>query len=100
MRETLVTRLITVTKLNVKFANTAENTLEDKEIIITGEVRTDEKALKRLKKECKDSDCVPISVEVIGVYKQLLGIPLKDFVKLAKPLDNKTRQFIDVKEEE
>ena len=100
MRETLVTRLITITKLSVKFADTNENTLVDKEIIITGEVRTDEKALKRLKKECKESDCVPISVEVIGVYKQLLGMPLKEFVKLAKPLDTKTRQFLDVKEED
>lgn len=100
MRETLVTRLITITKLNVKFANTTENTLEDKEIIITGEVRTDEKALKRLKKEYKDSEHVPISVEVIGVYKQLLGMSLKEFVKLAKPLDTKTRQFLELNEED
>lgn len=100
MRETLVTRLITITKLNVKFAKTKENTLEDKEIIMAGEVRTDDKALKRLKKEWKDSECTPISAEVIGVYKQLLGMSLKEFVKLAKPLDNKTRQFIDAKEEE
>ena len=97
-RVRMVTRTINVTVIEAMCldTNTAEVTI--KELELTGETFTQDKALKALKKEYETDTFKVVAIQKMEVHEEMYGLKEIDFLKVAQKLDPATRKALEIEE--
>lgn len=94
-RERQVTRTINVTTATALCMDITTKETEERELVITGEVPTDEKMLKDLRKLYETDTFKVVTIMGLETKEELYGMTEVEFLKYAKLLDNETRKPIE-----
>lgn len=97
-RVRMVTRTINVTVIEAMCVDTATAEVLIKELELTGETFTEEKALKALKKEYETETLKVVAIQKMKVREEMYGLKEIDFLKVAQKLDPVTRKALEVEE--
>ena len=97
-RTRMVTRTISVTAIEAMCVDTASAEVSIKELELTGETFTEEKALKALKKEYETETFKVVAIQKMEVREEMYGLKEIDFLKVAQKLDPTTRKVLEVEE--
>ena len=95
-RVRMVTRTINVTAIEVMCVDTNTAEVSIKELELTGETFTEEKALKELKKEYETGTFKVVAVQKMEVHEEMYGLKEIDFLKVAQKLDPATRKLLEI----
>lgn len=98
-RVRMVTRTINVTVAEVMAVNTTSCEVSIKELELTGETFTEEKALKELKKLYETDELKLVAIQKLDVREEMYGLKEVDFLKVATKLDPSTRKMIETETE-
>lgn len=98
-RARMVTRTINVTTIEAMCVDTSSAEVTIKELELTGETFTQEKALKVLKKEYETDTLKVVAIQSMNVHEEMYGLKEIDFLKVATKLDPATRKAIETEEE-
>ena len=94
-RTRMVTRTINVTVIEAMCVDTLSAELSTKELELTGELFTEEKALKALKKEYETDTFKVVAIQKMEVHEEVYGLKEIDFLKVAQKLDPTSRKALD-----
>ena len=97
-RVRMVTRTINVTVIEAMCVDTSTAEVSIKELELTGETFTKEKALKALKKEYETETLKVVAIQKMKVREEMYGLKEIDFLKVAQRLDPATRKALEVEE--
>lgn len=97
-RTRMVTRTINVTTIEVMCVDTNTAEVSIKELELTGEAFTEEKALKALKKEYETDTLKVVAIQKMEVREEMYGLKEIDFLKVAVKLDPATRKALEIEE--
>lgn len=97
-RVRMVTRTINATVIEAMCVDTTTAEVSIKELELTGETFTEEKALKALKKEYETDTLKVVSIQKMKVREEMYGLKEIDFLKVAQKLDPATRKAIEEEE--
>ena len=97
-RTRMVTRTITVTTIEAMCVDTSTAEITIKELELTGETFTEEKALKVLKKEYETDTLKVVAIQKMEVHEEMYGLKEIDFLKVAQKLDPATRKALENEE--
>lgn len=97
-RTRMVTRTITVTTIKSMCVDTSTAEVTIKELDLTGETFTEEKALKALKKEYETDTLKVVAIQKMEVHEEMYGLKEIDFLKVAQKLDPATRKALENEE--
>ena len=97
-RVRMVTRTINVTVIDAMCVDTSTAEVSIKELELTGETFTEEKALKALKKEYETEKLKVVAIQKMKVREEMYGLKEIDFLKVAQRLDPATRKALEVEE--
>ena len=97
-RVRMVTRTINVTVIEAMCVDTSTTEVSIKELELTGETFTKEKALKALKKEYETETLKVVAIQKMKVREEMYGLKEIDFLKVAQRLDPATRKALEVEE--
>ena len=97
-RERMITRTINVTVIEAMCVDTLTADVTLKELELTGETFTEEKALKALKKEYETDTFKVVTIQKMEVHEEMYGIKEIDFLKVAQKLDPATRKLLENEE--
>lgn len=97
-RTRMVTRTISLTAIEAMCVDTTSAEVSIKELELTGEAFTEEKALKALKKEYETETFKVVAIQKMEVREEMYGLKEIDFLKVAQKLDPKTRKLLEVEE--
>lgn len=97
-RTRMVTRTINVTSIEAMCVDTLTAEVTIKELELTGEAFTEEKALKVLKKEYETDTLKVVAIQKMEVHEEMYGIKEIDFLKVAQKLDPTTRKALENEE--
>lgn len=97
-RVRMVTRTINVTVIDAMCVDTSTAEVSIKELELTGETFTEEKALKALKKEYETETLKVVAIQKMKVREEMYGLKEIDFLKVAQRLDPATRKALEVEE--
>lgn len=97
-RERMVTRTINVTSIEAMCVDTKTAGVSIKELELTGETFTEEKALKSLKREYETDTFKVVAIQKMEVREEMYGIKEIDFLKVAQKLDPATRKALEEEE--
>ena len=98
-RTRMVTRTINVTLIEAMCVDTFTAEVSIKELELTGETFTEEKALKALKKEYETDTFKVVAIQSMNVHEEMYGLKEIDFLKVATKLDPATRKALETEEE-
>lgn len=98
-RTRMVTRTINVTAIEAMCVDTLTADVAIKELELTGETFTEEKALKALKKEYETDTFKVVAIQSMNVHEEMYGLKEIDFLKVATKLDPATRKALETEEE-
>lgn len=98
-RTRMVTRTINVTVIEAMCVDTLTQEVSIKELELTGETFTEEKALKALKKEYETDTFKVVTIQSMNVHEEMYGLKEIDFLKVATKLDPATRKALETEEE-
>lgn len=98
-RTRMVTRTINVTAIEAMCVDTLTADVSIKELELTGETFTEEKALKALKKEYETDTFKVVAIQSMNVHEEMYGLKEIDFLKVATKLDPATRKALETEEE-
>lgn len=98
-RTRMVTRTINVTAVEAMCVDTLTADVSIKELELTGETFTEEKALKALKKEYETDTFKVVAIQSMNVHEEMYGLKEIDFLKVATKLDPTTRKALETEEE-
>lgn len=87
-RERMVTRTINVNEIEAMCVDTNTCEVSIKTLELTGDILTEDKALKMLKKEYETDTLKVVSIQSMNVREELYGMKEIDFLKVASKLDN------------
>lgn len=93
----MVTRTINVTVVEVMCIDTLTAEVTIKDLELTGETFTEEKALKALKKEYETDTLKVVAIQKMEVHEEMYGLKEIDFLKVAQKLDPTTRKLLENK---
>lgn len=97
-RTRMITRTINVTSIEAMCVDTSTAEVTIKELELTGETFTQEKALKVLKKEYETDTLKVVSIQKMEVHEEMYGLKEIDFLKVAQKLDPVTRKALENEE--
>ena len=97
-RERMITRTINVTVIEAMCVDTLTAEVSIKELELTGETFTEEKALKALKKEYETETFKVVAMQKMEVHEEMYGLKEIDFLKVAQNLDKLTRKALESEE--
>lgn len=97
-RTRMVTRTINVTTIEAMCVDTASANVSIKELELTGETFTEEKALKALKKEYENDTFKVVAIQKMEVREEMYGLKEIDFLNVAQKLDPATRKALEDEE--
>ena len=97
-RTRMVTRTINVTAIEAMCVDTLTADVSIKELELTGETFTEEKALKSLKKEYETDTFKVVAIQKMEVHEEMYGLKEIDFLKVAQKLDPATRKLLENEE--
>lgn len=97
-RVRMITRTINVTTLEAMCVDTSTAEVSIKELELTGETFTEEKALKVLKKEYETDTLKVVTIQNMEVHEEMYGVKEIDFLKVAQKLDPATRKALENEE--
>jgi hypothetical protein len=97
-RTRMVTRTINVTAIEAMCVDTLTADVSIKELELTGETFTEEKALKALKKEYETDTLKVVAIQKMEVHEEMYGLKEIDFLKVAQKLDPATRKALENEE--
>ena len=97
-RERMITRTINVTVIEAMCIDTLTVEVSIKELELTGETFTEEKALKALKKEYETETFKVVAIQKMEVHEEMYGLKEIDFLKVAQKLDTATRKILESEE--
>ena len=97
-RTRMVTRTINLTVIEAMCVDTATAEVSTKELELTGETFTEEKALKVLKKEYETETFKVVAIQKMEVREEMYGLKEIDFLKVAQKLDPATRKVLEMEE--
>ena len=97
-RTRMVTRTINVTTIEVMCVETTTAEVTIKELELTGETYTQEKALKVLKNEYETDTFKVVAIQKMEVHEEMYGLKEIDFLKVAQKLDPATRKLLENEE--
>ena len=97
-RVRMVTRTINVTVVEAMCVDTNTAEVSIKELELTGETFTEEKALKALKKEYETDTIKVVAIQKMEVHEEMYGLKEIDFLKVAQKLDSATRKVLENEE--
>lgn len=98
-RTRMITRTINVTVIEAMCVDTSTAEVSIKELELTGETFTKEKALKALKKEYETDTLKVVAIQSMNVHEEMYGLKEIDFLKVATKLDPATRKALETEEE-
>ena len=98
-RTRMVTRTINVTTIEAMCVDTTNAEVSIKELELTGETFTEEKALKVLKKEYETDTFKVVAIQKMEVHEEMYGLKEIDFLKVAQKLDSATRKVLESEEQ-
>lgn len=94
-RTRMVTRTINVTVVEAMCVDTTTTEVTIKDLELTGETFTEEKALKALKKEYETDTFKVVAIKKMEVHEEMYGLKEIDFLKVAQKLDPATRKALE-----
>ena len=94
-RKPMVTRTINVTAIEAMCVDTLTAEVSIKELELTGETFTEEKALKALKKEYETDTLKVVTIQKMEVHEEMYGLKEIYFLKVAQKLDPATRKALE-----
>lgn len=97
-RVRMITRKINVTVVEVMCVDTITAEVTIKDLELTGETFTEEKALKALKKEYETETLKVVAIQKMEVHEEMYGLKEIDFLKVAQKLDPTTRKALEIEE--
>lgn len=97
-RTRMVTRTINLTAIEAMCVDTTTAEVSTKELELTGETFTEEKALKALKKEYETETFKVVAIQKMEVREEMYGLKEIDFLKVAQRLDPTTRKVLELEE--
>ena len=97
-RTRMETRNIKVTVIEAMSVDTLTAEVSIKELELTGETFTEEKALKELKKEYETDTLKVVAIQKMEVHEEMYGLKEIDFLKVAQKLDPATRKALENEE--
>lgn len=97
-RTRMITRTINVTTVEAMCVDTSTAEVSIKELELTGETFTEEKALKVLKKEYETDTLKVVTIQKMEVHEEMYGLKEIDFLKVAQKLDPATRKALENEE--
>ena len=97
-RVRMITRTINVTVVEAMCVDTNTAEVSIKELELTGEAFTEEKALKALKKEYETDTFKVVTIQKMEVHEEMYGLKEIDFLKVAQKLDPATRKALENEE--
>ena len=97
-RTRMVTRSINVTAIKAMCVDTSTTEVTIKDLELTGETFTEEKALKVLKKEYETDTLKVVAIQKMEVHEEMYGLKEIDFLKVAQKLDPATRKVLENEE--
>lgn len=97
-RVRMVTRTINVTTVEAMCVNTKTAEISIKDLELTGETFTQEKALKVLKNEYETDSFKVVAIQKMEVHEEMYGLKEIDFLKVAQKLDPTTRKALENEE--
>lgn len=97
-RTRMITRTINVTTIEAMCVDVASAEVTIKELELTGETFTQEKALKVLKKEYETDAFKVVAIQKMEVHEEMYGLKEIDFLKVAQKLDPATRKALENEE--
>lgn len=97
-RTRMVTRTINVTVIEAMCVNTSTAEVLIKELELTGETFTEEKALKTVKKEYETDALKIVAIQKMEVHEEMYGLKEIEFLKVAQKLDPATRKLLENEE--
>lgn len=97
-RTRMVTRTINVTVIEAMCVDTLSAEVSTKKLELTGELFTEEKALKSLKKEYETDTFKVVAIQKMEVHEEMYGLKEIDFLKVAQKLDPTTRKVLESEE--
>ena len=97
-RTRMITRTINVTTIKAMCVDTTTAEVSIKELELTGETYTQEKALKVLKNEYETDKFKVVAIQKMEVHEEMYGLKEIDFLKVAQKLDPATRKLLENEE--
>ena len=97
-RTRMVTRTINGTTIEAMCVDTTTAEVTIKELELTGETYTQEKALKVLKNEYETDTFKVVAIQKMEVHEEMYGLKEIDFLKVAQKLDPATRKALETEE--
>lgn len=97
-RVRMITRTINVTTIEAMCVDTSTTEVSIKELELTGETFTEEKALKAIKKEYETDTLKVVTIQNMKVHEEMYGLKEIDFLKVAQKLDPATRKALENEE--
>lgn len=97
-RTRMVTRTINVTSVEVMCVDTLTAEVTIKDLELTGETFTKQKALQALKKEYETDTFKVVAIQKMKVHEEMYGLKEIDFLKVAQKLDPATRKALETEE--
>ena len=97
-RVRMITRTINVTTVEAMCVDTTTADVSIKELELTGETFTEEKALKVLKREYETDTLKVVAIQKMEVHEEMYGLKEIDFLKVAQKLDPATRKALENEE--
>lgn len=97
-RTRMVTRTINVTVIEAMCVDTLTTEVSTKKLELTGELFTEEKAIKALKKEYETNTFKVVAIQKMEVHEEMYGLKEIDFLKVAQKLDPATRKVLESEE--
>ena len=97
-RTRMITRTINVTTIETMCVDTLTAEVSIKELELTGETYTQEKALKVLKNEYETDTFKVVAIQKMEVHEEMYGLKEIDFLKVAQKLDPDTRKLLENEE--
>lgn len=94
-RERAVTRTINVTKVTCICMDIDKMENSEQSFNLTGEVPTNDKALKEAKKLYETETFKIVAIKNTETIEKLYGMPEVEFLKYAKELDPETRKVLE-----
>lgn len=83
-RERMITSTINVTVIEAMCVDTLTAEVSIKELELTGETFTEEKALKALKKEYETNTYKVVAIQKMEVHEEMYGLKEINFLKVAQ----------------
>ena len=97
-RTRMITRTINVTTIEAMCVDTTTAEVSIKNLELTGETYTQEKALKMLKNEYETDTFKVVAIQKMEVHEEMYGLKEIDFLKVAQKLDPATRKLLENEE--